>query len=63
MIYQQYTTAILEAYRGHREAADHLEAAREFRGWIESLAIEEKVRNALVEQAVVIEEAFERAAS
>lgn len=63
MIYQRYTTAILEAYRDSGEVGAHLAKARSHRRWLESLAIESTVKAGLVEQASVIEEAFERLAA
>lgn len=60
MIYQRYTTAILDAYEDSSDAAAHLAQARSYRRWLESLSIEPAVRMSLVEQARVIEEAFER---
>ena len=60
MIYQRYTTAILDAYRDSDEVATNLAKARSHREWLESLEIEEAVKATLVEQARRIEEAFER---
>ena len=60
MVYQQYTTAVLEAYRGSPEAAAHLDAARAHREWIESLGIDAAVKSVLLEQARTLEEAFAR---
>ena len=60
MVYQQYTTAVLDAYAGRPDVADHLASARECRRWLESLDIEPNVRAALVEQAQVLEAAFAR---
>jgi hypothetical protein len=60
MIYQQYTTAILDAYKGGGEVAAHLAKAREYRQWLESLTISSTIKANLVEQARTIEEAFER---
>lgn len=62
MVYQQYTTAVLDAYSGRPEVGGHLEKARSFREWLESLEIQDSVRKALVEQARAVEEAFERLA-
>ena len=58
MVYQQYTNAIVEAYRGHPGVPAHLEAARAHRAWLESLDIDPAVRNTLVEQARTVEAAF-----
>jgi hypothetical protein len=60
MIYQRYTTAILDAYEDSGEVATHLANARSHRRWLESLRIEPAVKATLVEQARTIEEAFER---
>lgn len=57
MVYQQYTAAIKEAYRYH-DVTQHAETASSFRRWLSDLEIDAKVRNGLVEQARVIEEAF-----
>ncbi len=59
MIYQRYTTAILDAYKNNPEVARHLQQARLHRQWLESLEIESGVKEALVEQARTIEEAFQ----
>lgn len=60
MVYQRYTTAILEAYAGRPDVAAHLDSARSCRRWLESLDIDASIRGALVEQAQTIEAAFER---
>lgn len=59
MIYQQYTTAIRDAYSGKRDVLLHLENARLCREWLESLDIKIEIRNALVEPIRVVEEAFQ----
>ena len=59
MIYQQYTTAIKNAYTGERDVDQHLETARLCREWLESLDIKADLRNALVEPIQVLEEAFQ----
>ena len=51
MIYQQYKTAIKEAYANHADAAAHAQSARAYREWLQSLAIDPKLRDQLVEQA------------
>jgi len=58
MVYQQYTNAINEAYRGRPDTARHAEKAGEFREWLESLEIDPGIRAGLVEQIAVLEEAF-----
>lgn len=60
MVYQRYTTAILDAYRGSTEVAQHHQRAQSFRRWLESLDIDGAVKSALVEQARAIEAAFDR---
>lgn len=62
MVYQQFTTAILDTYRD-RDVADHLEQARAYREWLETLEIKAALRQVLVEQARTIESAFERLAA
>lgn len=59
MIYQQYITAIKNAYSGRNDVAQQAEAARLFREWLESLRIEAELRDALVEPVRVLEEAFQ----
>jgi hypothetical protein len=58
MIYQQYTTAIKNAYTGEQDVAKNAETAKLCREWLESLQIERDLRNALVEPIRVLEEAF-----
>ena len=61
MIYQQYTTAIKEAY-AHRQGPDvakHAAAARSCRQWLASLEIKPELRSALVEQIMALEEGFQ----
>ena len=60
MVYQQYTTAVLDAYAGRPDVAEQLESAQECRRWLQSLDIDPKIRATLVEQAQVLEAAFER---
>jgi len=59
MIYQQYTTAIKNAYAGDKGVAQHVESAKLCREWLESLAIDVELRNALVEPIRVLEEVFQ----
>jgi hypothetical protein len=59
MIYQQYTTAIKEAYAHHPDVARHAAAAKSCREWLASLEINPEIRNALVEQIAALEEAFQ----
>lgn len=59
MIYQRYTTAVIEGYGG-RPVDDHLDAARAHRRWLEGLEIDVGLRASLVEQAKAIEEGFEQ---
>jgi hypothetical protein len=58
MIYQQYTTAIREAYLGRQDAAAQQAKAQSFREWLEELEINPAIRDGLVEQARVLEDAF-----
>jgi hypothetical protein len=60
MVYQQYTTAIVEGYRGRsaEEVAEHAAEARRCREWLTSLAITPSIRAGLVEQMRALEEAF-----
>lgn len=58
MIYQQYTTAIREAYAHQPDVARHYESARACRQWLESLDIDPGVRATLVEQIATLENAF-----
>jgi hypothetical protein len=60
MVYQQYTTAVLDAYQGRSDVAEQYEKARSHRRWLESLELQPKVKGILVEQARAIEEAFEQ---
>lgn len=60
MIYQQYTTAIEQAYRDHPDLPSHAVKARQCREWLESLEIDPQLRTALVEQVQTLEEAFRR---
>jgi hypothetical protein len=60
MVYQQFTTAILDAYAGSGDVSEHLERARSYRQWLEGLEIEPSLRSVLVEQAATIEGAFGR---
>lgn len=59
MIYQQYTTAIKEAYAGEEDVARQAESARQCREWLESLRIDDQLRDSLVEPIEVLEEAFQ----
>ena len=58
MIYQQYTTAVREAYLGRPDAAAQRAKAQSFREWLETLEISSAIRDGLVEQARVLEDAF-----
>jgi len=59
MIYQQYTTAVKEAYAHHPDVAHHAAAAKACRQWLASLEIEQEIRDSLVEQIKTLEQAFE----
>ena len=58
MIYQQYTTAVKEAYKDHPDVAQHLASANACRLWLSSLNIEPKILDILVEQAKILEQAL-----
>lgn len=58
MIYQQVTTAVKQAYAGDEAVADLYAEARTCREWLESLKIDAKLRDPLVEPVAAIEEAF-----
>ncbi len=58
MIYQQYTTAIKEAYAGHSSVPDLYNSAKASREWLSSMNIDPKLRDPLVEQIAAFEEAF-----
>ena len=59
MIYQQYTTAVKEAYINHPDVAHHAAKAKACREWLASLAIKPEIRDSLVEQIRALEQAFE----
>ncbi len=63
MVYQQYTTAIVDAYAGRNDVATHLESATSHRRWLESLEIDTRIRDVLVEQARTVEAAFDHLAA
>ena len=60
MLYSQYKTAVVDAYRGRPEAEieQHVLQAGTCREWLESLEVSRQVRDVLVEQVRAIEEAF-----
>ena len=58
MIYQQYTTAIKQAYAGDESVSELYKAAKSCREWLESLEIDPKLRGPMVEPVAAIEEAF-----
>ncbi len=58
MIYQQYTTAIKQAYAGDEAVSELYEAAKSCREWLASLQIDSKLRGPMVEPLAAIEEAF-----
>jgi len=61
MVYQRYTTAVKRGYRARADAPEQLARVREFRAWLESLAIDPTIRAELVEQARALEWGFEEA--
>ena len=58
MIYQQYTTAIKQAYAGDEELPDLYAAAKKCRKWLAALEIDPLLRDPIVEPVAAIEEAF-----
>ena len=58
MIYQQYTTAVKEAYAGDGSVEELYSQAKSCREWLDSLRIDAKLRGSLVEPVAAIEEAF-----
>lgn len=59
MIYQQYMTAIKNAYADKEDVPQHVARARSCREWLESLEIDADLRNGLVEPIRALEEAFQ----
>jgi len=59
MIYQQYTTAVKEAYTHHPDVARHAATAKTCRQWLASLEIKPELRSVLVEQIMALEDAFQ----
>ena len=58
MVYQRYTTAVKDGYRGRDDVAEQHERATELRIWLEQLAIEPAIRAELVEQVRALEDGF-----
>jgi hypothetical protein len=58
MIYQQISTAIKRAYAGE-DVSESFSEAKKFRRWLETLKIDPKLRDPLVEPIEWIEIAFE----
>jgi hypothetical protein len=58
MVMQQVTSAVRSAYAGSPQLETHRSAAAEARAWIESLALDPGLRNALREPIAALEEAF-----
>jgi len=58
MIYQQYATAIKNAYAGE-DVSEYYSEAKKFRQWLETLRINPKLRDPLLEPIEWIEGAFE----
>ena len=58
MIYQQYTTAVKQAYEGDGSVEEHYARAKACREWLESLKIDAKLRGPMVEPVAAVEEAF-----
>jgi hypothetical protein len=58
MVYQQYVTAVKEAYAGRPNVDEMAKTAESYRQWLESLEIDDTLRAGLVEPIQTIEEAF-----
>jgi hypothetical protein len=58
MIYQQYKTAIKEAYDGAPEVETLHVQAQAYRAWLASLRLEPRLLDPLVEPIAAIEEAL-----
>jgi len=58
MIYQQYTTAIRQAYADDSDLEGLLKSAKTYREWLQSLRIDPRLRDPLVEPIETIENAF-----
>jgi hypothetical protein len=58
MVYQQYVTAVKEAYSGRPNVDEMAKTAKSYRQWLESLEIDDTLRAGLVEPIQTIEEAF-----
>jgi ribosomal 50S subunit-associated protein YjgA (DUF615 family) len=59
MIYQQFQTAIKNTYRDLDDLDQHIASARLAREWLESLEIEDDLRDALVEPIKMLQETFQ----
>lgn len=59
MVYQQYTTAVKQGYRGRPDVSEQHARARVFREWLERLMIDAATRAELVELALSLEHGFE----
>ncbi len=58
MIYQQYSTAVKEAYAGHESIEALYLQAKSCREWLASLEIDARLRDPMVEPVAWVEEAF-----
>jgi hypothetical protein len=58
MFYQQYTTAVRRAYAGDDSVEELYAQAKACREWLDSLKIDAKLRDPVVEPVAAIEEAF-----
>ena len=58
MFYQQYATAIKEAYVDHDNIAELHAQAKAYREWLETLALEPHLLKPLVDPIDAIERAF-----
>ena len=59
MIYQQYKTAVKQAYAGDESIAELYASAKACREWLASLRIDPNLRDPMVEPVAAIEEALQ----
>ncbi len=59
MFFQQLANAVKQAYAGRPDLESHLQSARTARAWLESLEIDPRLGQSLVEQIEVLEIAFQ----
>ena len=59
MIYQQYTTAIKQAYAGDPAVAELHAQAQAYRAWLANLQLEPRLLDPLLEPIAAIKEALQ----